>query len=53
MKTYTAQIQWDDEYEEYVIPLPDEILQETGWGYKDQLEWTDNKDGTFTLRRII
>lgn len=53
MKTFQSTIEWDDEAEEYVIPLPIEVIQETGWGYNDKLEMIDNKDGTLTIRGII
>lgn len=52
MKTYTVNIGWDDFAEEYILPIPEEIIQELGWGLGDIVEWIDNKDGSWTLRRI-
>jgi hypothetical protein len=37
---------------ETFIELPDDLLKETGWKEDDELEWVDNKDGTFTLRKV-
>jgi hypothetical protein len=37
---------------ETYIELPDDLLEETGWKEYDELEWVDNKDGTFTLRKV-
>lgn len=37
---------------ETFIELPDDFLKETGWKEDDELEWVDNKDGTFTLRKV-
>lgn len=48
MKTYTAVIECDEDLELF-IQIPDEIIQETGWGLNDTLEWIDNKDGTWSL----
>jgi hypothetical protein len=36
---------------EYFIQLPDDLLDQTGWKENDELNWVDNKDGTFTLTK--
>lgn len=51
MKTYTVELELDPETLDLILPFPDEILKETGWGMGDSLEWIDNKDGTFTVRK--
>ena len=54
MKTYTIQIQFDEREGEYYIPLPDEMLKalaDLGWSVNDDLEWVDNEDGTFLLKK--
>jgi hypothetical protein len=54
MKTYTIQIQFDEREGEYYIPLPDEMLKalaDLGWNVNDDLEWIDNQDGTFLLKK--
>lgn len=54
MKTYTIQIQFDEREGEYYIPLPDEMLKalaDLGWNVNDDLEWVDNQDGTFLLKK--
>lgn len=51
MKTFTVVLELDPETLDLILPIPEEILQETGWGLGDTLEWIDNKDGTWTLRR--
>lgn len=50
MKSYTVKL-FPDEDDELLMELPDEVLRETGWKLDDILEWIDNKDGTFTLRK--
>ena len=52
MKTYTAVLEIDPETLDLVLPLSEEILQETGWGLNDTLEWIDNNDGTVTIKRV-
>lgn len=49
---YTVKLEMDPETMDLVLPLPEEILQEMGLGLGDLFEWIDNKDGTWTLRKI-
>lgn len=41
----------DDESGDLVLPFTDEILESVGWKTGDVIEWVDNKDGTWTLRK--
>jgi bifunctional DNA-binding transcriptional regulator/antitoxin component of YhaV-PrlF toxin-antitoxin module len=34
-----------------LLDLGDEICEHLGWQEGDTLEWIDNKDGTWTLRK--
>ena len=34
-----------------VITFPDELIEQLGWKEGDVLEWIDNKDGSFTLKK--
>jgi len=34
-----------------ILTFPDEMMEELGWKEDDVLEWIDNKDGSFTLRK--
>lgn len=52
MTKYTVELQMDYRSFDLILPFPDEVLQEMGWGLGDIIEWIDNKDGTFTLRKI-
>ena len=37
--------------DDLILPLPEDMLQAAGWAPCDILKWTDNKDGTWTLRK--
>ena len=37
--------------EELILDLGDEICDELGWKEGDVIEWVDNQDGTWTLRK--
>ena len=52
MKSWTVVLEEDKETGELVLPLSPEILQEVGWKPEDTLNWTDNKDGTWTLQKV-
>ena len=41
----------DDGSGDLVMPLPQEFLQIQGWVEGDTLEWLDNKDGSWLLRK--
>ena len=54
MKKFIVQIQFDVREGDYYIPLPDDMLSlitDLGWTTNDDLEWIDNKDGTFSIKK--
>lgn len=51
MKSWTIAVEEDPETKELVLPLCDEIMEELGWKLDDTLDWIDNKDGTWTLKK--
>ncbi len=34
-----------------ILTFPPELLKQTGWEEGDSLQWIDNEDGSFTLRK--
>ena len=51
MNSWTITLEEDPENGDLVLPLTDEILKEVGWQIGDTLEWTDNKNGTWSIKR--
>jgi hypothetical protein len=41
----------DDGTGDLVLPLTDEIMESAGWQVGDTLEWIDNKNGTWSIKR--
>lgn len=41
----------EDENGDLILPLSDEILEGTGIGIGDTVEWVDNKDGSWTIKK--
>jgi hypothetical protein len=44
-------VQDPDHPGEMLLDLGDEICEQLGWQPGDALEWIDNQDGTWTLRK--
>jgi hypothetical protein len=42
----------DDGSGDLVLPLTDEIMESAGWKIGDTLEWIDNKNGTWSIKKI-
>jgi hypothetical protein len=40
-----------DENGDLILPLGDEIFADLGWQIGDTVEWIDNEDGSWTLRK--
>ena len=43
----------NDEEGNLVLPLSDDILKEVGWETGDVIDWIDNKDGSWTMKKKI
>jgi hypothetical protein len=47
--TWTVEIKQDGE--DLILPFPEDMLQELDWKEGDVLQWIDNGNGTFSLRK--
>ena len=50
-KSYTRNIIQDPDTDDLILDLGDELCREAGWEVGDTLEWIDQKDGTWILRK--
>jgi hypothetical protein len=48
---YTAIVEYDEELDCLVLPLPEEVLKELQWDVGTTLNWTDSGNGTITLTK--
>jgi hypothetical protein len=39
--------------EDLILPLDDEIFDELGWQVGDTVKWSENGDGSWTLRKVV
>jgi hypothetical protein len=51
-KTWTVEIQMDGLTGDAIIPIPDDLSDAVGWNVDDELEWCDNKNGSYILRKV-
>lgn len=52
MNKWTLEIESDpDDPESMILSFPDDLLANVGWSPGDIIEWIDNKDGSWTLRK--
>ncbi len=51
MTTWTKVVVHDDKTDEYLIEFSEEELKQIGWQPGDELVWSDNKDGSWTLKK--
>ena len=49
MKRWTITLEEDGE--DLILPLPPDLLEEVGWKTGDTIEWTDNKDGSWSMKK--
>ena len=52
LKRWTLQVEKLEDGDEY-IEFPKEVMEEVGWEEGDIIEWIDNKDGSWTLRKKL
>ena len=43
----------NDEDGNLVLPLSDDILKEVGWDVGDVIDWVDNNDGSWTMKKKV
>ena len=51
MKSWTVNLEEDPETNDLILTFPPELLEQAGWKEGDDIIWTDNKDGTWSLTK--
>lgn len=51
-KSWTITLEDDPATGDLILPFPDDLLEAAGWREGDTLEWIDNQNGSWTLRKI-
>lgn len=50
-KSWTLTLEEDPDTGDLMLPLPEECLQDLGWNTGDTVQWIDNQDGSWTLKK--
>lgn len=50
-KIFESAVEYNSDFDEYYVTLPDELTTTLGWEEGDVVEWQANKDGTVLLVR--
>ena len=45
----TLTVEYDEETGDHYLQFDDDMLAQLGWHAGDELQWIDNKDGSWTL----
>ena len=51
MSRWIVDVKEDPETGDQILEFPDDMMEQAGWKEGDTLEWIDNKDGSWTLRK--
>ena len=51
-KRWEVELEKDPETGELILPFPQEMLDQLGWKDGDEIEWIDNKDGSWSIGRV-
>ena len=52
MNSYTVEVRQDSIYDQCYIELPHSLLSKLSWKEHDKIEFINNTDGTFTLKKV-
>jgi nitrous oxide reductase accessory protein NosL len=50
-RSWTLTVEEDPESGDSILIFPSDLLEVAGWKEGDVLEWTDNKDGSWTIQK--
>ena len=50
-QSWTITLVEDEDTGDLILPLPEGLLESQGWKTGDTLEWIDNKDGSWTMKK--
>lgn len=52
VEKWVLDVKYDQKTDDTYIELPDALMKEAGWNLGDDIEWIDNKDGSWTMKKI-
>lgn len=52
MSKWILDVKTDPETGDQILEFPDDLMESAGWKEGDTIEWIDNKNGSWSLRKI-
>ena len=52
MTNWTLHVEEDSETGDYMLTFPPELLEQAGWKEGDTIDWVDQKDGSWLLKKV-
>lgn len=49
---YQSTVEYNEDFGEYYVVIPDELLERLGWEEGDVVQWLPNKDGSVLLEKV-
>ena len=50
---WLVEVQQDGKTKELFIEFPDDVLSQMGWAEGDDLEWMENNDKSWSIKKIV
>lgn len=51
-KSWVVSLEYDEETGDAILPLTDEIMLAAGWNLGDDIEWINNGDGSWSMKKV-
>jgi hypothetical protein len=52
LKSWTLNVEADDGSGDAILTFPPDLLEQVGWKEGDTLNWIDQKDGSWQLKKV-
>ena len=52
LTSWTLHVEEDSETGDYMLTFPPELLEQAGWKEGDTIDWVDQKDGSWLLKKV-
>lgn len=52
-KSWILEVEEDKETGDCILTFPEDLLEQAGWKEGDELLWSNNEDGSWTLSKKI
>jgi hypothetical protein len=52
MSKWILDVKTDPETGDQILEFPDDLMESAGWKEGDTIEWINNNDGSWTMRKL-